>query len=242
MKKQSKQEKISEFNKNNKPFYLIDHNDEISLCYVINPTPFETSWLCQKAFDRYAETIGDPVQENGLFTHGSGYEWEYAFRKLYEDDPNIGKLSFDSEAGGFFCYGRDVDMMADFGRRFREVCKDEAAFFELICKAIPEGEQMTAESIRLSKTFKGFLMSNPGTDVDLKTPQGRIHISAEMNEKLIDGTLTKVLGDGFYADAEELLNMKVKQKNRDIFDENHFQVAVDYFDDQELAEDFKMTM
>lgn len=85
-------------------------------------------------------------------------------------------------------------------------------------------------------------MSNPGAAVDLKTPQGRIHVSADMNEKLLDGTLTKVLGDGFYMDAEELLNMKVEQKNRDLFDENHYQVAVDYFEDQEIVEDFNITM
>ena len=64
--------------------------------------------------------------------------------KAFEDDPNIDKITYDCEAGGFFCYGKDIDMMIDFGTRFRALLNDEDTFYELICKALPEG--MTQET------------------------------------------------------------------------------------------------
>lgn len=140
----SKATKIENFDKKNAPFYLVDHGDKVSLCFVLHLTPFYSCDLGQDAFNRYAESIGDPVKENGLFTHGSGYEWEYVFRKAFEDDPNIDKITYDCEAGGFFCYGKDIDMMIDFGARFRALLNDEDTFYELICKALPE--DMTQET------------------------------------------------------------------------------------------------
>lgn len=167
MRETTRAQKIRAFNESNAPFYLVDHKDEVSLCCVFHPMPDSVFSLGQEAFNRYAERIGDPVKdEYGLFTHGSGYEWEYVFRKAFENDPNIGKVSFDCEAGGFFCYGESVDMMADFGRRFRQILNDTDFLTELICKAVPEGEQREAELEQLRRTVRGFLMmGNMGADI-----------------------------------------------------------------------------
>lgn len=160
MREMTRAQKIRAFNESNAPFYLVDHTDEVSLCCVFHPMPDSVFSLGQEAFNRYAERIGDPVKdEYGLFTHGSGYEWEYVFRKAFENDPNIGKVSFDCEAGGFFCYGESVDMMADFGRRFRQILNDTDSLTELICKAVPEGEQREAELEQLRSTVRGFLIA-----------------------------------------------------------------------------------
>ena len=87
MRETTRAQKIRAFNESNAPFYLVDHKDEVSLCCVFHPMPDSVFSLGQEAFNRYAERIGDPVKdEYGLFTHGSGYEWEYVFRKAFEKD------------------------------------------------------------------------------------------------------------------------------------------------------------
>ena len=104
MREMTRAQKIRAFNESNAPFYLVDHTDEVSLCCVFHPMPDSVFSLGQEAFNRYAERIGDPVKdEYGLFTHGSGDEWEYVFRKAFENDPNIGKvwLPQTSMAGKF---------------------------------------------------------------------------------------------------------------------------------------------
>ncbi len=84
---------------------------------------------CQDAFDAYATEIGEPAySRNGLKTHGNGYEWEAAFREAFKDDPNLSKILFDCEAGGFFCYADDLSLIEDFGSRFKEICEDTEAF------------------------------------------------------------------------------------------------------------------
>ena len=150
MSQTSRKETIRQFNEENEPFYLVDHKDKVSLCFVFHPTPFHENSLGQEAFNRYSESIGEPVKDRyGLYTHGSGYEWEYVFRKAFEDDPNIDKITYDCEAGGFFCYGEDIDMMADFGKRFKEICCDEDKLFDLICEAVPEGEERESMDLNM---------------------------------------------------------------------------------------------
>ena len=188
MEEMTKAQKIKAFNGNNSPFYLVDHRDKVSLCCVIHPTPYSEFSMEQEAFNRYAKSNGDPVTDRyGLFTHGSGYEWEYVFRKAFENDPGMDKVSFDCEAGGFFCYGESVDMMADFGHRFREMLNDTESFTELVCKALPDGQQREAELQQLSSTVKGFLLEHPNATVDLMTPGGYVHLIPEKGKALLNG-------------------------------------------------------
>lgn len=55
-------------------------------------------------------SIGESPYSDGFYTHGSGYEWEAAFRQAFEDDPNIDKITFDCESGGFFCWADSLDL------------------------------------------------------------------------------------------------------------------------------------
>lgn len=241
MREMTRAQKIRAFNESNAPFYLVDHTDEVSLCCVFHPMPDSVFSLGQEAFNRYAERIGDPVKdEYGLFTHGSGYEWEYVFRKAFENDPNIGKVSFDCEAGGFFCYGESVDMMADFGRRFRQILNDTDSLTELICKAVPEGEQREAELEQLRSTVRGFLMEHPKATVDLVTPEGYLRLTPEDGKALLDGKPAQISSgvSGFACgvDADILLDMQIGTCAQERSDENRFFIMAE--PPMEESEDF----
>lgn len=81
--------------------------------------------------------IGEPTTTPiGLKTHGNGYEWEAAFRQAFRNDPNIGRVLFDCEAGGFFCSCDDLDILEDFGIRFKDVCEDTDRFTEVVTEGI----------------------------------------------------------------------------------------------------------
>ena len=245
MREMTRAQKIRAFNESNAPFYLVDHKDEVSLCCVFHPMPDSVFSLGQEAFNRYAERIGDPVKdEYGLFTHGSGYEWEYVFRKAFENDPNIGKVSYDCEAGGFFCYGESVDMMADFGRRFRQIMNDTDSLTELICKAVPEGEQRETELQQLRSTVRGFLMEHPKATVDLVTPEGYLRLTPEDGKVLLDGKPAQISSgvSGFACgvDADILLDMQIGTCAQERSDENRFFIMAE--PPMEESEDFGMTM
>lgn len=246
MEETTKAQKIKAFNEINSPFYLVDHGNKVSLCCVFHPTPYSEFSLGQEAFNRYAESIGDPVTDRyGLFTHGSGYEWEYVFRKAFEDDPRIDKITFDCEAGGFFCYGESVDLMADFGHRFREMLNDTESFTELVCKAIPEGRQREAELQQLRNTVKGFLMEHPNATVDLMTPDGYVHLTPERGKALLNGIPVPAhpgaSGYERLVDAEEILDQHICACNQDSADENHYAMITEPPAEEE-SEDIGMTM
>lgn len=170
--------KIKALNRELEPFYLVDHeNGQYSLCLAFSFLEGPRYGYGQEAFNEYARSIGDPVLKDGFFTHGSGYEWEYAFRKAFENDPNIGRIQYDSEAGGFFVYGDNLKMMEDFGRRFKSICEDEPAFTTLVCKAIPEGEAKMAEWEAFRHTVRGFLADHPNATVDILSQDGFICIT-----------------------------------------------------------------
>jgi len=54
------------------------------------------------------KSADEVCDERGLKTHGNGYEWDAAFREAFADEPNIERIIFDSEAGGFFCNCDDL--------------------------------------------------------------------------------------------------------------------------------------
>ena len=150
--------RIEAFNRDNAPFYLVDHDSgEFSLCLALSFVPQEYRDFGQAAFDRYAERNGEPVMENGLYTHGSGYEWEDVFKKAFQTDENIGKIGFDCEMSGFFCYAEDLSLLEEFGRRFRALCMDAKNFESLVCSALEEAAVRRAETEELSGTIRGFL-------------------------------------------------------------------------------------
>ena len=112
----------------------MDHDDgTFALCLPFTFLTGQYADYCQEAFDNYAKSIGDPVYNDiGLRTHGNGYEWEAAFRQIFRNDPNIGRVLFDCEAGGFFCSCDDLDIIEDFGIRFKDLCEDNSCLFSQI--------------------------------------------------------------------------------------------------------------
>ena len=91
------EKRIKEFNRENRPFYIVDHDDgTFSLCLPLDMLNGQYSDYCQTAFDNYAKSIGEPTTTPiGLKTHGNGYEWEAAFREVFKNDPDIGRVIFD---------------------------------------------------------------------------------------------------------------------------------------------------
>ena len=118
------QQRIEAFNTENAPFYIVGlENGVYSLCLPLDLLGDKYSPYCQEAFDAYAVEIGEPASSpNGLKTHGSGYEWEAAFREAFTDDPHISEILFDCEMGGFFCDSSDLSLLEGFGRRFKAIC------------------------------------------------------------------------------------------------------------------------
>ena len=136
------EERIKQFEQQNPPFMLYDHNDgsfSLGLPFTFLEGRYKN--YGQAAFNRYAIERGDPVKNGGLYTPGNGYEWETVFQKAFEQDENLQRIDFDSEAGAFFCYTDDLSLLEDFGRRFRDICEDQESFASLVREALAETEQ-----------------------------------------------------------------------------------------------------
>lgn len=236
------QERIEAFNEENKPFYIVDHEDGIfSLCFPIDFLPDEEYTQCQAPFDAYTDSIGVDIHSaDGLRSYGSGYDWQAAFQEGFKDDPNIGKILFDCESGGFFCKCTNLDIIEDFGRRFNQLRQDTESFVPIIAEGIRNAEIREAEQEQLMKTVKGQLMSYPQVTFDILTPYGDIRITPDMNNKLLNGEMPVVrIGDTQYAD-HELLNQPITGHQTDLFDTNLIRMKTE--EAPELEEDMAMTM
>lgn len=150
-------QRINRFNRENRPFYIVDHDSgRYSLCLALSFLPKEYEHFGQEAFNRYAAEIGEPAVIDGRgFTHGSGYEWEHVFAKAFEGDPDSGRIEYDCEAGGFFCYSESLSLLERFGARFRAVCMDGEKFAQLVSTALKEAsEKEVQEAEREMRTEK----------------------------------------------------------------------------------------
>ena len=232
--------RIKEFNRENRPFYIVDHDDgTFSLCLPLDMLNGQYADYCQTAFDRYAKSIGEPTTTPiGLKTHGNGYEWEAAFRQAFRNDPNISRVLFDCEAGGFFCSCDDLDILEDFGIRFKDVCEDTDRFTEVITEGIQFQEAWEKEQEQLMKTVKGQLMKHPSAVFEIKTPDGDIRISPNDIKLLLSGEMNTVVIDGCHYAAFELLDQEVVGMQTDIFDDNLIRMKTGGYEEP----DFEMTM
>lgn len=148
VREMDQEQRIQAFDETNRPFYIVAHDSgRFSLCLSVTSFDGDDGYG-QEAFNLYAAEKGDPVREYGLYTHGSGYEWEAAFRQAFADDPNLGKILFDCEAGGFVCVCDDLTLLEDFGRRFKEICEDTERFLPMIAEGIKNAEARRAEKMR----------------------------------------------------------------------------------------------
>lgn len=137
-------DKIDLFNESNKPFSIMFYDEarygKYELGVQLNFLKGEYENYCRNAFKKYAEKAGEPVKEDGLYTHGNGHEWKYVFCYYFEKEEGLAKINFDCEAGGFHCSSDDLDLLIDFGQRFRELCENEEAFEHLVTDALTAKE------------------------------------------------------------------------------------------------------
>ena len=215
-------QRIIKFNQENPPFYIVDHGDgEYSLCLPLDMLSDEYYPYCQDAFDAYAAEIGEPAYSpNGLKAHGSGYEWEAAFREAFKDDPNIGRILFDCEMGGFYCYANDLKLLEDLGSRFKDICEDTERFIPIVSEGIKNAEAWEAEQEALMRTVKGRLMQRPAATFDIMTPAGNVRLTPEGSKALLSGEMQFIkIGDITFA-SYELLNQEITDMQTDLFDQN----------------------
>lgn len=67
------EQRIKAFNRANPPFYLVEHDDgTFSLCLAFSFLRGKYAGFGQDAFNQYAKQIGEPVKEDGFYTHGNG--------------------------------------------------------------------------------------------------------------------------------------------------------------------------
>lgn len=135
-------EQIQKFNQDNAPFSIMDFENErfgLGLSFTFLKPPYAN--YGQDAFNAYAVHSGHSPVRDGMFVRGSGYDWDEVFQKAFEGDPQLGKIEFDSEAGGFYCRSRDLSALIDLGHRFKAICEDEQSFKELVCTALKEADQ-----------------------------------------------------------------------------------------------------
>ena len=219
-------QRINKFNTENRPFYIVDHESgEYSLCLALSFLPKEYERFGQEAFNRYAVEIGEPVVEDGRwFTHGSGHEWKYVFEKAFENDPDSGRIKYDCETGGFFCYAESLSLIEDFGARFRAICMDGEKFAGLVSKALKEVAEKERLAERIRNTLRGFLTENPQGEADIMTPDGFLHLTAGQGRQLLNGGQKSVRVGDCEVDAEELLRQEITHIQQDLFRDGHFQI------------------
>lgn len=237
----SVKERIEAFNEENRPFYIVDHDaGKFSLCLPLDFLHEEYEDFGQAAFDTYAIEIGEPpVDSRGFHTHGNGYEWESAFHQTFADDPNIDKILFDCEAGGFFCYATDLSLLEEYGAKFREICMDTEKFTPIVSQGIKHMEQWIAEQEKLMSTVRGALLEKPSATFDIMTPDGNIRITPQDARQLLDGDMQFVHIGGVQYCAFELLDQEIVQKQTDLFDDDLIRMKTQE-PEQEFG--FKMTM
>ena len=216
----NEKERIEAFSKANEPWYIVSHDDgRYSLCLPLDLLSDEYYPYCQDAFDAYAAKIGEPAyNKNGLSTHGNGYEWEAAFQEAFKDDPNIGKILFDCEAGGFFCEASDLSLLEEFGSRFKDICEDTEGFLSVISAGIQNAEARRAKQEALMQIVRGHLMENPQAAFEIMTPDGNIRLTPEDSKALLDGKKQFVQINGVTCAANKLLNQEVTGIQTDLFD------------------------
>ena len=232
--------RLNEFNIENRPFYIVDHDDgTYTLCLPMDLLNGQYADYCQTAFDNYAKSIGEPTTTPiGLKTHGNGYEWEAAFRQAFRNDPNIGRVLFDCEAGGFFCSCDDFDILEDFGIRFKYVCENTNHFTEVITEGIQFQEAWEKEQEQLMKTVRGQLMKHPSAVFEIKTTDGDIRLNPQNIKMLFSGEINnEVIDDCNYA-AFKILNQEVEAMQTDIFDGSLIRMKTGGYEEP----DFEMTM
>lgn len=218
----------------------MDHdNGEFSLCLAVSFLKGPYADYGQEAFNAYAEEMGEPVADKyGMYTHGNGYEWEAAFKKAFESDPNIGQIKFDCEAGGFFCYTNNLSALKDFGSRFKTLVEDTGKFTQVVSEGIKAAEKQREEFAKIEFKIKGWLIQHPDSNFTIRTAQGDVRLTPDSIRGLLDGSTDTLLVGGGQIKAEEFLMQDAYHIQRDLFGRNAYQLITN--EAEELQEQEQM--
>lgn len=216
-------QEIRAFDEACKPFYIVDHdNGTFSLCLAFT---FLEEDYGQEAFNAYAREMGESVKDNyGLYSHGNGYEWEAAFKEAFKDDPNIGRIRFDCESGGFFCYSDDLAIMKDFGTRFKTLVDDQEAFTKVVSDGIKAYEKQRDEFAKIEYKIQGRLTRHPDSNFMIRTTQGDVRLTPGDIKGLLDGSKKTLLVGGRHMEARDFLAQDAYHIQPDLFEKNTFQL------------------
>ena len=139
------EERLEEVNKRLEPFELYQCGNGkygLSLPFSFLQEPYEN--YGQEAFNRFAKEHGEEAKNSsGLYTHGSGYEWEKVFQAAFQEDIGLQSIEFDSEAGGFYCYCPDAALLERMGLAFKAICDDPERFQDMVNRALSDGQDET---------------------------------------------------------------------------------------------------
>ena len=135
---------IKNYEKQNAPFFLTDLDNGL---YSLG---MDRQDYKRTVFNAYGKSTGEPIKDRyGLYLHGSGYEWEEIFKKAFEDDVRLAEVSFDSEAGAFYAYSENPELLAELGREFKKICDNDDKFLTLIEQTLGAPDQSESFGLEL---------------------------------------------------------------------------------------------
>ncbi len=85
------------------------------------------------------------------------------FRQVFQNDPKLQEIRFDSEAGGFFCDADSLEVLTDLGCRFHEICKNPEQFAARIPAAMAVAEKSGFGKKRTFPNTQRFVTSSKRT-------------------------------------------------------------------------------
>ncbi len=236
----SVEKRIQKFNAENAPFYIMELENEkqYSLCLCFGITPYSKWEYCQEAFNEYAKEIGEPIKDKrGYYTHGTGEEWEAAFKKAFEGEKRLKKIDFDSERDGFYCYCNSLATLEDLGKRFKVLCENTEKFIPIVSVGIKEEIAREAAEEALMKTVRGQLMKYPNARFKIRNEMGDFTVGGQQVHFLLNGEMSTVESDFKEVEmsAEEFLNRQVVEKQQDLFDKDTIRIIAEEGQKEEMG-------
>lgn len=181
------EERIEKFNDANKPFGLMDYEDGnygLSLRVDFLGGLFEG--YRQEGFDKYAISVGEPIKKGGLYTHGSGYDWERVFKKVFEQEKALEEIEFDSEAGGFYCSSERLEVLEELGQRFKTMCEDKEKFEQTVVEALTASRQEEVYHFN-NRTIKYYLQDFPRSKFEIVTQNYHFVLTEDQGREMVRG-------------------------------------------------------
>lgn len=214
---------IRAFDEANRPFYIVDHDDgTFSLCLAFT---FLDNEFGQEAFNAYAQEIGEPIKDDlGFYSHGSGYEWEAVFKEAFKDDPDLERIRFDCEAGGFFCCCNDLSLLKDFGSRFKALVDDSEEFKKVVSNGIKANTLKREAFAKIEFKIMGRLTLHPDANFMIRTAQGDVRLTPGDIKGLLDGSKDTLVVGGRRMKADDFLMQDAYHIQPDLLDRNTFQL------------------